>query len=66
MRIRFNINPIGQAELAIISLINGYPNGLRSELVRRLIVIGYNFHAHEDDILNGINIHNSSSEGGTM
>jgi hypothetical protein len=66
MRIRFNINPIGQAELALISLINGYPNGLRSELVRRLIVIGYNFHAHEDDILNGINIHNSSSEGGTM
>lgn len=66
MRIRFNISPIGDTEIAIVSLINGYPDGQRSELVRRLIVIGYNLHANDADILSGINIHSGEVKGGTM
>lgn len=65
MRIRFNINPTGEVELAIIALINGYPDGLRSELVRRLIVTGYNYHSGDEDILQGINIHHTDAVGGT-
>ncbi|MFT6910451.1 MAG: hypothetical protein ACJAS1_007180 [Oleiphilaceae bacterium] len=66
MRIRFNISPTGDTEVAIVSLINGYPDGQRSELVRRLIVIGFNLHSNDDDILSGINIHSGEVTGGTM
>jgi hypothetical protein len=66
MRIRFNINPTGDVELAIIALINGYPDGLRSELVRRLIVTGFNYHYLDEDILDGINIHHFDSVSGSI
>lgn len=66
MRIRFNINPTGDVELAIISLINGYPDGLKSELVRRLIVTGFNYHSLDADILDGINIHHVDGVSGIM
>jgi hypothetical protein len=64
MRIRFNISPISDVEKAMISLINGYPDGLRSELVRRLVATGYHLHSNEDDLLNGINIHTAEDRAG--
>lgn len=66
MRIRFNISPISATEVALIALINNYPDGLRSELVRRLIATGYRLHSVDVDILSGINIHAENGAGGIM
>jgi hypothetical protein len=66
MRIRFNISPASETEIAIISLISSYPDGLRSELVRKLIAIGYSLHSTDEDFLSGINIHSGVRTGGIM
>ena len=66
MRIRFNISPSGETELALIALIEGYPDGLKSELVRRLLVVGYQLHSSDADILSGINFNAEPSNKGIM
>lgn len=64
MRIRFNIYPFGDVELALMALLKGYPDGFLSELVRRLIVSGFCYHSTDEDILQDINLHQSTNMEG--